>query len=310
MALWIPSCWRSNESSLLAGDITAAAEADLLLPRCLNPDGIFPFFSFFAGDAVGEEEEASVNSSGNPILPFFLETLTYNGLISFKYFCITSFENLFDDDDDDVEESILMISLRRVFLRLEALVNSDRFGASSILNLIVKSLFCFLDDSVFSTSPVFSALSAAMDLGFLNIATRSFGADLSNEIGDWGFKLELELELGSIGKIFLLDKTSVEDKDESVAVAVCCWLSLLLWAFFLLSKSETVSSSSKNESSPSSNSLSEQIARLGAASASMVVVVVVVSLFSSRVWFSLTMDLQNLRKPRVSIVTVETGKRE
>lgn len=214
-------------------------------------------------------------------MPFFLETLTYNGLISFKYFCITSVENLFDDDDEEEEEdeSVWMLSLCFVFLRLEALVNIERFEASSTLNLIVKSLFCFLVDSVFSITPVFSVLSVAIDLGFLNIATRSFGADLSREIGDWAFKLELEL--GSIGKIFLLDKTSVEDKEESVAVAVCCWLSLLL-VFFLLSQSETVSSNSKNESSPSSNSLSEQTTRLGAASTSMSVAAAVVSLSSLR----------------------------
>uniref|UniRef100_A0A2P2NR72 Uncharacterized protein n=1 Tax=Rhizophora mucronata TaxID=61149 RepID=A0A2P2NR72_RHIMU len=53
--------------------------------------------------------------------------------------------------------------------------------------------------------------------------TRNLGADFSKEIGDWGFKM------GSIGRIFLLESTSVGGIDTADCGPLSCLLSASLW---------------------------------------------------------------------------------
>lgn len=169
-----------------------AADADLLFPRCLQttriPAGILPCFSFGEpeGSVAGEDDgDGADNSPENfGLLLCLLETLMYRGLISFKYFCITSLENLLD-------ESLGNESSEICFLKLFSLVNIGTFAASLSLNLTVKSLLsCFLFFGVStktpfnSASPVFPASCSAIDFDFLNMRTLKLGADLRGEMGD------------------------------------------------------------------------------------------------------------------------------
>jgi hypothetical protein len=122
-----------------------------------------------AGDDAGE---ATDNSSENFIFSLYLfETLTYRGLIRFKYFCITSFENRSAFESSEGWSCILL----SVFLKLFPLVNSEFFGASSTLSFTVKKalLSCLLCSWLPMETDLDSVFAVAIDFdfGFLNMST-------------------------------------------------------------------------------------------------------------------------------------------
>ncbi|KAF7813030.1 signal recognition particle 43 kDa protein, chloroplastic [Senna tora] len=176
---------------------TTDADADLLFPRCLHapriPAGKFPpCFSLLKeetetteGDDVVEEAvvDDKIPSEAETftiLSPCLLEILTYRGLISFRYFCNTSFENRSD---------LVPWLLELPFLLSETGVeNGDDDDSNALFVSFLSDVVC----SVF--------VGGGISLGFLLEAKiRKLWADLRRAMGDWG------LEIGSIGRIFLLE---------------------------------------------------------------------------------------------------------
>ena len=252
MALWIPSCCCASESSLLlawkltGGIIWTAADADRLFPRCLHttrsPAGRLPVlsspsslldcvFTGFLGENIGPGIGEDDGDGDDVVFsPYFLETLMYRGLMSFRYLCTTSFENLFDSND--VVSSVPCLPK---LLELFSRVNTESTGTSSTLNLTVKSLLFRGGCSETPLASIFSAFSVFSDFDLLspNMKTLNLGADLNSEIGDCGF------ELDSIGRILLLKNSSWAEPPSPLLLL----FSSLFWG--------TASSKSKKESSSS-----------------------------------------------------------
>ena len=232
MALSIPSCCCNNESSLrFGGGATAttaaanplAAEADLLLPRCLQTNRIpvgRPFSSF---SLTGESTAADDNSP--PVSVGFFRSL---GFISFRYFCTASFENRHAGDGAGTPH--------------------ETGGKMPLILLVLLSLVNFeLRIRVSSCSGPAGALFLDIDLCFLKMKSVNLGADLRNWIGDWGF------EVVSIGRIFRFEMESGQRFMCSPNLVGIWGLCSGLW---ILPAETEKSSRSKNESSSSSSSSS------------------------------------------------------
>lgn len=232
MALWIPSCCCNNESSLrFVWGITAAAnppaaDADLLLPRCLHTKRIPAGSPFSCFSLTGESTAADDKSL--PLSVGFLKTL---GLISFKYFCTTSFEN-----------------------RLVGAGTGGSHGSGGKMppNLLVLLSLVSLEFRTLLSPPScpVGGLFLAIDLCFLKMKTGNLGADLSSWIGDCGF------EVGSIGRIFLLEMESEQRFIWSPNLVGIWGLCSGLWIFPAETEKNSIS---KNESSPSSSSSSSYL---------------------------------------------------